>query len=185
MDPLRGAIHLGLKLTETTLDRALDVVRLADTLIVASAVPPVREPEGDEPVWPEEEQADLDALSATLRARKDSGSTPARRAAARKATSTKATAKKTSPKKTAAKKSTSKEASAKKSTPKKASPTKATAKKSTAKKTAARKTAPATKTSPAKKAATSKRTTTKKTTATKTAPVVAAESPTLVVLPDE
>lgn len=173
MDPLRGAIHLGLKLTETTLDRALDVVRLADTLIVASAVPPVREPEGDEPAWPEEEQADLDALSATLRARKDSGSTPARRAAARKATSTKATAKKTSPKKTAAKKSTSKQASAKKSSPKKtaakkAPPTKATAKKATAKKTAS-----------------SKRTTTKKTTATKTAPVVAAETPTLVVLPDE
>ena len=173
MDPLRGAIHLGLKLTETTLDRALDVVRLADTLIVASAVPPVRELEGDEPVWPEEEQADLAALSATLRARKDSGSTPARRAAARKATSTKATAKKTSPKKTAAKKSTSKQASAKKSSPKKtaakkAPPTKATAKKATAKKTAS-----------------SKRTTTKKTTATKTAPVVAAETPTLVVLPDE
>lgn len=175
MDPLRGAIHLGLKLTETTLDRALDVVRLADTLIVASAVPPVREPEGDEPAWPEEEQADLDALSATLRARKDSGSTPARRAAARKATSTGS----------GAKKSTAKKASATKSAAKKSSPTKTAAKKSTAKKAAPRKTTPAKKTSPTKKAATSKRTTTKKTTATKTAPVVAAETPTLVVLHDE
>lgn len=175
MDPLRGAIHLGLKLTETTLDRALDVVRLADTLIVASAVPPVREPEGDEPEWPEEEQADLAALSATLRARKDSGSTPARRAAARKATSTGS----------GAKKSTAKKASATKSAAKKSSPTKTAAKKSTAKKAAPRKTTPAKKTSPTKKAATSKRTTTKKTTATKTAPVVAAETPTLVVLHDE
>ena len=175
MDPLRGAIHLGLKLTETTLDRALDVVRLADTLIVASAVPPVQEPEGDEPAWPEEEQADLDALSATLRARQDSGSTPARRAAARKATSTGS----------GAKKSTAKKASATKSAAKKSSPTKTAAKKSTAKKAAPRKTTPAKKTSPTKKAATSKRTTTKKTTATKTAPVVAAETPTLVVLHDE
>lgn len=180
MDPLRGAIHLGLKLTETTLDRALDVVRLADTLIVASAVPPVREPEGDEPAWPEEEQADLDALSATLRARQDSGSTPARRAAARKATSTGSGAKKSTAKKASATKS-----AAKKSSPTKTAAKKSTAKKSTAKKAAPRKTTPAKKTSPTKKAATSKRTTTKKTTATKTAPVVAAETPTLVVLHDE
>ncbi|MDN5718087.1 MAG: hypothetical protein L0G89_12730, partial [Janibacter sp.] len=70
MDPVRGLIHLGLKVTETTLDRALDVVRLADTLLVATAVPPLRERDADASAWPDEEQADLDALSATLRARR-------------------------------------------------------------------------------------------------------------------
>ena len=171
MDPLRGAIHLGLKLTATTLDRALDVVKLADTLIVASAVPSAREGAPDEPNWPEEEQADLDALSATLRARKDSGSTPTRRAAARKAASSSA-------KKAASSRTPSAQSSAKQSTAKKASPAKkSAAKRSAAKRSAAKKSA-------AKKT-TAKKAATKKTTAqTATAPGVA-ETPTLVVLPDE
>ncbi|WP_435198792.1 hypothetical protein [Janibacter sp. GS2] len=132
MDPLRGAIHLGLKLTEATLDRALDVVKLADTLLVASAVPSVREPARTEPVWPHEEQADLDALSATLRARKSPAakkpattkSSPAKKSAAKKSSpAKKSAAKKSSP----AKKSTAKKSSpAKKSTAKKSSPAKKT-----------------------------------------------------------
>ena len=69
MDPVRAMIHLGLKATEATLDRALDVVRLADTLLAATAVQPLRERDADSAAWPDEEQADLDALSATLRAR--------------------------------------------------------------------------------------------------------------------
>lgn len=174
MDPLRGVIHLGLKLTEATLDRALDVVRLADTLIVASAVPPVREPAGDTPTWPEEEQADLDALSATLRARQEPGS--ARRAPATKAAP--------ATKSTAAKKSPAKKAPAKKTQAKKTTPAKSPAKRSTpAKKTSAKK-APAKRSTPAKKSP-AKKSPAKKATATKATPVVAAETPTLVALPDE
>ncbi len=175
MDPLRGVIHLGLKLTETTLDRALDVVRLADTLIVASAVPPVREPTADEPTWPEEEQADLDALSATLRARQESGSTPARRttkaatsgSARKTSTATKAPAKKTTATRTPAKKTTATKAPAKKTTATKTSAKKATPKKTTPKKATSKKTSP--RKAPAKKATS----------------VTAAETPTLDVLPDE
>ena len=115
MDPVRQLIHLGLKVTETTLDRTLDVVRLVDTLLVATAVPTVREPASDEPVWPEEEQADLDALSATLRARKTPrdqpetkarGAAPVKKSAAKKSPSPSrsgaAPAKKTPAKKAAA-----------------------------------------------------------------------------------
>ena len=129
MDPLRGVIHLGLKLTEATLDRALDVVRLADTLLVAGAVPPAPEVASDEPTWPAEEQADLDALSATLRARQETGAT-------------KGAAKKSAP----AKKSTSTKGAAKKSTAKKSAPAKKT---TPATKTTSTKRATATSTPPA------------------------------------
>ena len=71
MDPVRGLIHLGLKTTEATLDRVLDVVRLVDTMLVSSAVPPVRERTDSTPTWPQEEQGDLDALSTALRERAD------------------------------------------------------------------------------------------------------------------
>lgn len=105
MDPVRGLIHLGLKTTEATLDRVLDVVRLVDTMLVSSAVPPVRERTDSTPTWPQEEQGDLDALSTALRERAvaDEVSTapvtgptestpatkrPARKAPARRSTST-------------------------------------------------------------------------------------------------
>lgn len=133
MDPVRRLIHLGLKVTETTLDRTLDVVRLVDTLLVATAVPTVREPAQDEPVWPEEEQADLDALSATLRARKtprDQPETKARGAAPVKKSAAKKSAA-TPVKKSAAKKSPSPSRSgaapAKKTPAKKAAATRAPA----------------------------------------------------------
>ncbi|MGO4244530.1 hypothetical protein AB4028_11390, partial [Janibacter sp. RAF20_2_2] len=103
MDPLRGLIHLGLKVTETTLDRALDVVRLADTLLVTTAATPPSDRETGESVWPEEEQADLDALSSTLRARDEGGAGAATKAPSKKAAAQK-TAKKVPAKKTAAKK---------------------------------------------------------------------------------
>ena len=121
MDPLRGVIHLGLKLTEATLDRALDVVRLADTLLVAGAVPPAPETGSNEPAWPAEEQADLDALSATLRARQDTSA------------ATKGATKKSAPRKTAQKAAPAKTTTrAKKSAP----ATKGATKKSTPSKTA-------------------------------------------------
>lgn len=149
MDPLRGVIHLGLKLTEATLDRALDVVRLVDTMLVSSAVPPVRERTDSTPTWPQEEQGDLDALSTALRERAvaDEVSTapvtgptastpatkrPARKAPARGSTSTaakKAATKKSAPAKkaTVKKAATKKAAPAKKSAAKKATTTKAAA----------------------------------------------------------
>ena len=95
MDPLRALIHLGLKTTEATLDRTLDVVRLVDTLLVATAVPTERPASSGEPVWPEEEQADLDALSATLRARDEDATAVVETPPAKKSTATKAPAKKT------------------------------------------------------------------------------------------
>lgn len=146
MDPVRGLIHLGLKTTEATLDRVLDVVRLVDTMLVSSAVPPVRERTDSTPTWPQEEQGDLDALSTALRERAvaDEVSTapvtgptaptpatqrPARKAPARRSTST--AAKKAATKKSApAKKATVKKAATKKAAP---------AKKSAAKKSAAKK----------------------------------------------
>lgn len=153
MDPVRGLIHLGLKTTEATLDRALDVVRLVDTMLVSSAVPPVRERTDSTPTWPQEEQGDLDALSTALRERAvaDEVSTapvtgptpsppatkrPARKAPARRSTST--AAKKAATKKSApAKKATVKKAATKKAAPaKKATAKKATAKKATTAKTA-------------------------------------------------
>ncbi|WP_207233880.1 hypothetical protein [Janibacter limosus] len=154
MDPVRAMIHLGLKVTETTLDRALDVVRLADTLLAATAEQPLRERDTDAAAWPDEEQADLDALSATLRARGGGPSlrgepvtTSAARPVTRPVKRTTATA---SPVKSTAKKSTAKKTPAKKRPAKKASaaadttsPAKTTAK-TTAKKTtkaAAKKTA--------------------------------------------
>ncbi|WP_338537988.1 hypothetical protein N5P18_13910 [Janibacter terrae] len=150
MDPVRGLIHLGLRTTEAALDRTLGVVRLVDTLLVASAVPPAR---GDAPerAWPDEEQADLDALSEALRARDDapeeevvSTTPPTRRTApARPATKApvrkssraarKAPAKKTPAKKAAAKtatKTATKKAATKKAT-KKATPKKVTSAKVT------------------------------------------------------
>lgn len=166
MDPLRAMIHLGLKTTETTLDKTLEVVRLVDTLLVASAVPQERGADPDEPVWPEEEQADLDALSATLRAREES--TPA--AAATKAPQP---TKKTAPSKKAA--STKKAAPAKKAATKKATSKKAATKKAGTKKAASTKKATSKKAAPATKAATKKA-------ATK-APATS-ETPSLVVLPD-
>ncbi len=118
MDPLRGLIHLGLKVTETTLDRALDVVRLADTLLVTTAATPPSDRETGESVWPEEEQADLDALSSTLRARDEGGAgaatkAPSKKAAAQKVPAKKASAK-TATKKTGAKKTVTRKAPAKK-----------------------------------------------------------------------
>lgn len=101
MDPLRGLIHLGLKVTETTLDRALGVVRLADTLLVTTAATPTSDRETVESVWPEEEQADLDALSSTLRARDEGGAGAATKAPSKKAAAKKVPAKK-APAKTAA-----------------------------------------------------------------------------------
>ncbi|MHA7127590.1 hypothetical protein ACRTEC_14565 [Janibacter indicus] len=149
MDPVRGLIHLGLKTTEATLDRALDVVRLVDTMLVSSAVPPVRERTDSTPTWPQEEQGDLDALSTALRERAvaDEVSTapvtgptastpatkrPARKAPARRSTSTaakKAATKKSAPAKkaTVKKAATKKAAPAKKSAAKKATTTKAAA----------------------------------------------------------
>lgn len=149
MDPVRGLIHLGLKTTEATLDRALDVVRLVDTMLVSSAVPPVRERTDSTPTWPQEEQGDLDALSTALRERAvadevltapvtgPTASTPAtkrpaRKAPARRSTSTaakKAATKKSAPAKkaTVKKAATKKAAPAKKSAAKKATTTKAAA----------------------------------------------------------
>ncbi|WEV79288.1 hypothetical protein O9K63_05690 [Janibacter cremeus] len=150
MDPVREMIHLGLKVTEATLDRTLDVVRLVDTLLVASAVPTERGATSQEPVWPEEEQADLDALSATLRARKEPTSEAttttaqdtAKQAPAKKTTRRKAPAKKTatSPARKARKPSAQQTAA---TTPpaKKAPTTRSPAKKSTAKKSTAKKSA--------------------------------------------
>lgn len=131
MDPLRGLIHLGLKVTETTLDRALDVVRFADTLLVTTATTPTSDRVTVESVWPEEEQADLDALSSTLRARDEGGA-----GAATKAPSKKAPAK-TGTKKTGAKKTEAKKTVIRKAPAKKAPATKAPVKKAPVKKTAA------------------------------------------------
>lgn len=153
MDPARNLIHLGLKLTETGLDRALGIVRLADTLLAASAVPTSPT---EERRWPEEEQGDLEALSETLRAKGEqptstaaggeSAAAPARKSAAKKQSAKKASAKKASTTKGPAKKSTTTRATAKKapaarrSTTKKAAAKKSTAAtKSTAKKASARK----------------------------------------------
>ena len=110
MDPLRGLIHLGLKVTETTLDRALDVVRLADTLLVTTATTPTSDRETVESVWPEEEQADLDALSSTLRARDEGGAGAATKAPSKKAAAKKVPAKKIVAKKAPAKTATKKAA---------------------------------------------------------------------------
>lgn len=154
MDPVRGLIHLGLKTTETTLDRALEVVRLVDTLLVAGAVPPVREQSDDAHAWPAEEEGDLDALSTALRERSalDEVSTvpvaPAKKATAKpttaKAPATKAPAKKAQARSTTAKKSTARKSSAKKAPAKKATAgsatTKTPAKKAATKKAAPRKT---------------------------------------------
>lgn len=136
MDPLRGLIHLGLKVTETTLDRALDVVRLADTLLVTTAATPTSDRETVESVWPEEEQADLDALSSTLRARDEGGAgaatkAPSKKAAAQKVPAKKAPAK-TGTKKTGAKKTVTRKAPSKKTPAKKASAKKAPVKKTAA-----------------------------------------------------
>ncbi|EKA60594.1 hypothetical protein B277_11475 [Janibacter hoylei PVAS-1] len=140
MDPLRGLIHLGLKVTETTLDRALDVVRLADTLLVTTATTPTSDRETVESVWPEEEQADLDALSSTLRARDEGGAgaatkAPSKKAAAKKVPAKKIVAKK-APVKTATKKAPTKTAT-KKTVTRKTPAKKASAKKAPVKKTAA------------------------------------------------
>ena len=132
MDPLRGLIHLGLKVTETTLDRALDVVRLADTLLVTTATTPTSDRVTVESVWPEEEQADLDALSSTLRARDEEGAGAATKAPSKKAAAQK-TAKKVPAKKTAAKKAPAKTATKK-------APARTATKKTAAKKTVTRKT---------------------------------------------
>ncbi len=179
VDPVRRLIHLGLKVTETTLDRTLDVVRLVDTLLVATAVPTVREPAQDEPVWPEEEQADLDALSATLRARKtprDQPETKARGAAPVKKSAVKKSA--AAPvKKSAVKKSAA--APVKKPAAKKSAAT--PVKKSAAKKSPSPSrsgAAPAKKT-PAKKAAA-----TRAPARTGQKPTTEAQAPSLVVLPD-
>lgn len=179
MDPVRGLMHLGLKTTEAALDRTLGLVRLVDTLLVASAVPPAR---GDEPerAWPDEEQADLDALSQALRAREgvpdEAGdvvaTTPARRGAAR---TTKATSKRTTaPRRSAATKPAAKKAPAK--TPAtKTSAAKAPTQKSTVKKAAAKK-------ATTKKAA---KATPRKAAAQQAATVTPTEpAPTLTVLPD-
>lgn len=140
MDPVREMIHLGLKVTEAALDRTLGVVRLVDTLLVATAVPTERESTSREPVWPEEEQADLDALSATLRARKDDpAESTAEHRASTKAPTTKTGSPKTTPPKAPAKKSSAKKAPAKKAPAKKAS-AKTSAKKASAQKTTAQKT---------------------------------------------
>ena len=72
MDPVRGLIHLGLKTTETTLDRALEVVRLVDTLLVAGAVPTVREQGDDAHAWPAEEEGCLLYTSPSPRDRQKS-----------------------------------------------------------------------------------------------------------------
>lgn len=140
MDPLRGLIHLGLKVTETTLDRALDVVRLADTLLVTTAATPTSDRETVESVWPEEEQADLDALSSTLRARDEGGAGAATKAPSKKAAAKKVPAKKTvakkAPAKTATKKAPTKTAT-KKTVTRKTPAKKASAKKAPVKKTAA------------------------------------------------
>lgn len=146
MDPVRGLIHLGLKTTEATLDRVLDVVRLVDTMLVSSAVPPVRERTDSTPTWPQEEQGDLDALSTALRERAvadevstapvtgPTASTPATKRPARKAPARRSTS--TAAKKAATKKSApAKKATVKKAATKKAAP----AKKSAAKKSAAKK----------------------------------------------
>ncbi|WP_156466286.1 hypothetical protein [Janibacter sp. Soil728] len=145
MDPVRAMIHLGLKVTETTLDRALDVVRLADTLLAATAEQPLRERDTDAAAWPDEEQADLDALSATLRARGGGPSLrgePVTTSAARPVTRTvKRTTATASPVKSTAKKTTAKKRPAKKASAAAGttSPAKKTAKKTT--KAAAKKTA--------------------------------------------
>ena len=120
--------------------QALDVVRLADTLLVTTATTPTSDRETVESVWPEEEQADLDALSSTLRARDEGGAGAATKAPSKKAAAQKVPAKK-APAKTATKKTGAKKTGAKKTEAKKTVTRKAPAKKAPAKKAPVKKTA--------------------------------------------
>ncbi|GAA3616341.1 hypothetical protein GCM10022199_20890 [Marihabitans asiaticum] len=147
MDPARKLVHLYLSVTEEVLTRALDVVRVADTLLVASAQSKassaVTPPRGS--AWPEEETGDLAGASAALRARTEpeeqerATRTPATRTPATRTPAKKASTKKASTKKTPAKKTPTKKASTKKTTAKRA-PASTSAKKTPAKKTSAKKT---------------------------------------------
>lgn len=145
MDPARKLVHLYLSVTEEVLTRALDVVRVADTLLVASAqskassaVTPPRAS-----AWPEEETGDLAGASAALRARTE----PEEQERATRTPATRTPAKKAPTKKAPTKNATAKNASTKKTTAKRAQAS-TSAKKTPAKKTPAKKT-PAKKT-PAK-----------------------------------
>ena len=143
MDPVRGMIHLGLSLTETTLERTLGVVRLADAVLVAGAGQAQETAGAGERVWPEEEHADLDALSATLRSRTDSAPEsvpPTMPATAKSAPAKTSTAKKAPAKKAGTKKATQK-APAKRTAAKKTAAKKTAAKKAPAKKAPAKRTA--------------------------------------------
>ena len=115
-------------------------MRLADTLLVTTATTPTSDRETVESVWPEEEQADLDALSSTLRARDEGGAGAATKAPSKKAAAKKVPAKKTvakkAPAKTATKKAPTKTAT-KKTVTRKTPAKKASAKKAPVKKTAA------------------------------------------------
>lgn len=75
MDPVRTLLHAGLGLTRTTLQTALEVVQLVDTLVVSSDDRRERTP-GQ--TWPAEERGDLSAATGALR---DAEATAARRSA--------------------------------------------------------------------------------------------------------
>lgn len=164
----RAVLHLGLSTTEAVLDRALTVVRLADTLLVAGARDNAAAGRGTSP-WPAEDEGDLAAVSLRLGGDEETETpnTPARKtvakAAARK-TTTRKTASKSTPRKTAAKTtarkaattvtgtSTANKAAAARTTPAKTPGQNAAAAKTSAKKTPARSSAKAAATGAAKNA---------------------------------
>lgn len=149
MDPVRKLAHLYLSVTAEVLSRSLDVVRVADTLLVASAQSNASQARSatTESAWPEEETGDLDAAASALRARSEPpAEATTRRPAAKKTATKKATSK-------PAAKKTAKKLAAKKPAAKKPAAKKPAAKKPAAKKTATKKSA-TTKPAAAKKATT-------------------------------
>lgn len=159
----RAVLHLGLSTTEAVLDRALTVVRLADTLLVAGARDNAAAGRGTSP-WPAEDEGDLAAVSLRLAGDEETETpnTPARKtvakAAARK-TASKSTPRKTAAKTTARKAattvtgtSTANKAAAARTTPAKTPGQNAAAAKTSAKKTPARSSAKAAATGAAKNA---------------------------------
>ncbi|WP_370892794.1 hypothetical protein [Janibacter sp. GXQ6167] len=154
MDPARHLLHLGLSTTDAVLSRTLDVVRLVDGLVVATASP-ARE-EGAPSAWPDPEEGDLGAASEALLARQVSVHPPHIRDAARRSVNepAKTTAEKTAPAKKAApaKKTAARKAPAKRAAAKKSASAASAAKKAPAKRTGAKKTAATKKTAAARSA---------------------------------
>ena len=130
MDPARNLLHLGLSTADTVLSRTLDVVRLIDGFVVATAAPPARE-ESTRSRWPDPEEGDLGAASEALLARHVSVHPPhirdaALRPVAEPSVTPPAPASTAPAKKTPAKKAPAKKTAAKKAPAKKAAATKTT-----------------------------------------------------------